>query len=119
MKLVIDIDDEIYSEIKNKGQGKWYCREMDNAIRQCTPPCEDCISRQVVFDLLEDINVETEGVGFYYEHYVEYIKNSPSVTLKEKTGHWIGDKCSNCGNERAWYGNNPKFCPDCGAKMEF
>lgn len=37
MKLIIDIDDEVYNEIKNKGQGKWYCREMDNAIRQGTP----------------------------------------------------------------------------------
>lgn len=37
MKIVIDIDDEVYNEIKNKGQGKWYCREMDNAIRQGTP----------------------------------------------------------------------------------
>lgn len=36
---------------------------------------------------------------------------------QEKKGRWIGDKCSNCGNERAWYGNNPLFCPDCGARM--
>ena len=35
-----------------------------------------------------------------------------------KTGHWIGDKCSKCGNERAWYGDNPDYCPDCGAKMQ-
>lgn len=32
-------------------------------------------------------------------------------------GEWIGDKCSVCGNERAWYGCNPPFCLDCGADM--
>ena len=37
MQIVIDIDDEVYNEIKNKRQGKWYCREMDNAIRQGKP----------------------------------------------------------------------------------
>ena len=35
-----------------------------------------------------------------------------------KQGKWMGDKCSVCGSERAWYGNNPPYCPDCGAKME-
>ena len=43
-------------------------------------PCENVISRQAVLDMLENINAETEGVGFYYEHYVEYIKNLPPVT---------------------------------------
>ena len=32
-------------------------------------------------------------------------------------GYWIGDKCSVCGEERAWYGSNPPICPDCGADM--
>ena len=46
-------------------------------------PCEDAISRQAVLDMLEDINAETEGVGFYYEHYVDYIKSLPSVKPQE------------------------------------
>ena len=33
------------------------------------------------------------------------------------TGKWVGDKCSICGTERAWYGGQPDYCPDCGAKM--
>lgn len=41
--------------------------------------CEDAISRRTVLDMLEDINAETEGVGFYYEHYVDYIKSLPPV----------------------------------------
>ena len=50
-------------------------------------PCEDTISRQAVLDMLEDINAETEGVGFYYEHYVEYIKKLPPVKPQEP--RWI------------------------------
>ena len=42
----------------------------------------DLISRQVVIDMLEDINAETEGVGFYYDHWVEYIKQVPSAEVK-------------------------------------
>ena len=51
-------------------------------------PCEDAVSREAVLDMLEDINAETEGVGFYYKHYVEYIKKLPPVTPKPKTGKW-------------------------------
>ena len=99
---------------------------------------DDLISKQVVLDMLEDINAETEGVGFYYEHYVDYIKALPPVTPKElKMGHWImqpsnkeqGErdfiwwKCSECG--QVIYSETEKdrkefhaFCGRCGAKME-
>ena len=40
-------------------------------------PCEDTISRQIVLDMLDDINAETEGVSFYFEHWQNYIKNLP------------------------------------------
>lgn len=39
-------------------------------------------------------------------------------SIKPKTGRWIGDKCSRCGNERAWYGGQPDYCPDCGKKLK-
>ena len=41
------------------------------------------MTNKVVIDMLEDINAETEGVGFYYEHYVDYIKALPSVKPQE------------------------------------
>ena len=41
------------------------------------------ISEQAVLDMLEDKNAETEGVGFYYEHYVDYIKALPPVNQQE------------------------------------
>ena len=48
----------------------------------------------------------------------ELMMYQPSADVVEpKRGEWIGDKCSVCGNERAWYGCNPPFCPDCGADM--
>ena len=93
------------------------------------------VSRQAVLDMLKDINAETEGVGFYYEHYVEYIKNLLSVTPKEKTGRWIsfgiqGEidgqivkvfACSECGAIsvfRVLNGNivNGDLCPNCGCR---
>ena len=45
----------------------------------------------------------------------QWFEHLPSA---EKTGKWIGDKCSVCGEERAWYGCNPSYCPDCGCRME-
>ena len=44
-----------------------------------------------------------------------YIETMPSPN--KPTGEWMGDKCSVCGSERAWYGNNPPYCPDCGSRM--
>ena len=98
-------------------------------------PCGDAISRQAVLDMLEDINAETEGVGFYYEHYVEYIKNLPPVTPQQKYGKWIrwyeqkeNDwcieniphcKCSECGKEYDPHSSQfIKYCNECGAKMQ-
>ena len=39
------------------------------------------------------------------------------VYVDRRKGEWFGDKCSICGAERAWYGDTPDFCPDCGADM--
>jgi hypothetical protein len=86
--------------------------------------------------MLKDINAETEGVGFYYEHYVDYIKNLPSVTPQPKVGEWlekevISDKvieewqsarCSVCDRYHTtpymYYFSHYDWCPHCGAKME-
>ncbi|MCR5727219.1 MAG: hypothetical protein K6G24_07120 [Lachnospiraceae bacterium] len=76
-------------------------------------PCEDCISRQEV------INCVTSN-EFRYK-IVEDIKTLPSVTPKEKTGHWIFDEildrhyyCSECKSMGVDYWD---YCPKCGAKM--
>jgi len=101
-----------------------YIDEVPNeALEQ--QPCDDCISRQ------EAINCVTLN-EFRYK-IVEDMKTLPSVTPKEKTGHWkpieydgyadgypVWDvwECSECGLEH----NGDKesltaFCPDCGIKM--
>ena len=55
---------------------------------------------------------------------IEEVKKT--VTPKQKMGHWLNDKCSECGNgiedlisSSEWYRNEePNFCPFCGIKME-
>lgn len=96
--------------------------------------CGNGVNRQTVLDMLEDINAETEGIGFYYEHYVDYIKSLPSVKPQEpKTVLYSGDgyadgemvydmaECPNCGYE---YEDGDKdwglsFCPNCGQKLDW
>jgi predicted RNA-binding Zn-ribbon protein involved in translation (DUF1610 family) len=65
-----------------------------------------------------------------HDLFVEMINREkvPSVTSHIKKGHWIGHgangfygKCSECGQSiqvDAWYANNMKYCPNCGAKMK-
>jgi hypothetical protein len=93
-------------------------------------PCEDAISRN---EMLK------------YQHYLhgkmsneenhklwEFIKELPSVTPKQKTGHWFYDKsienwrCSECKETPKTMGycgsanfmvEHFKFCNHCGAKM--
>ena len=50
----------------------------------------------------------------------EVLNSMPSVQPKEKTGQWISNRhtdtvlCSEC---KKCYGDESKFCPNCGAKM--
>ena len=50
----------------------------------------------------------------------EVLDNLPSVQPKQKTGQWISNRhtdtvlCSEC---KKCYGDESKFCPNCGAKM--
>lgn len=102
---------------------------LDTAINVLEKePCEDCISRQAVIDMMN------------YGILEDNIRKLPPVTPKEKTGKWIEDAnkidaqfgrhtyiCSECGKyaeyfvsgtEVWWDRIKPNFCPNCGAKME-
>jgi DNA-directed RNA polymerase subunit RPC12/RpoP len=80
-------------------------------------PCEDCISRQAVLDLIADYDLSMGQV-------VKSIHALPSVTPKQKMGHWRHYDgmlyCSKCGAEfydeiMEYTGDEvPKHCPDCG-----
>lgn len=100
-------------------------------IAECLPqeqePCEDAISRQAAIDALKNLedlqgrNVFTKN-GLYPWNVIAQL---PSVTPKQRTGHWISHydedekvgwyECGRCHTERAF---NTDYCPDCGAKME-
>lgn len=98
-----------------------------------TEPCEDAINRQAALDVIAetDITNGTEPV-FTGKQVQALLRDLPSVTPKQRTGHWIeqdgydGDvyyDCSICGN--SWttidgtpWQNGMNYCPNCGAKME-
>jgi hypothetical protein len=89
-------------------------------------PCEDCISRQFMYELgatciaTRDKNNKLIALGT--------IENLPPVTPQPKTGHWIdimvGDMpaqaCDQCNTfyPLAYTGGGHKYCPNCGIKME-
>lgn len=75
-------------------------------------PCEDCISRQAVLDLVNS--------DWKYEGLETAIGDLPPVTPQPKTGHWIPRnsfllqyECSECGCQSEKY----KYCPNCGRRM--
>lgn len=93
------------------------CIEIISAIEQ--DPCEDAIRRQAVLDLIADYDLSMGQV-------VNGIHTLPPVTPQPKTGHWIRQDntkkplygwyfCSECNSV---IGDKPKFCSNCGAKME-
>jgi len=102
---------------------------------------EDAISRQAVFESIDDCNSDgLTGIFCSYdagERFKEYIKKLPPAT-PQKMGHWISMntgkpshlkdgmstesvKCSECDE---WltasdeYACNGNYCPNCGIKME-
>ena len=88
-------------------------------------PCEDCINRQMVLDLLNE-KVE-KWMKDKTEPYILFsdIMALPPVTPQPKTGRWIHKKnalgeditvCSECGKQMRQ--GEIRFCGACGAKME-
>ena len=49
------------------------------------------------------------------------LRELPSVTPTERTGHWIdtgsGQECSECHEIQYGYDSYRKYCANCGAKM--
>lgn len=92
-------------------------------------PCEDCVSRNAVLDLVADYDLSMGQV-------VKSIHALPPVTQLPKMGHWEKDEygnihCTFCGcnalYEKIHYPDDyfgkvvrakSGFCPTCGAKMQ-
>lgn len=99
---------------------------LDDAIKTLEKePCDDCISRQAVLALPTSKTRTLSGKIVEEEVNIELIKALPSVTPKEKTGHWIPYipdydteieyyVCSECKNKCM---AETRYCYDCGAKM--
>ena len=118
--LEVKVDDAtkigrvLISDDKHRG-GLYYPDEYE-------PKGEDLISRAEAIEAMgeeppvwcdDDAEIAERS---QWRDDIEAIKSVPSADRPR--GYWIGDKCSVCGEERAWYGSNPPICPDCGAKME-
>ena len=100
---------------------------LDIAIKALEKePCEDAISRQAVLDTIDRFR----DLG--KRQLKEMVRGLPSVTPKQRTGHWIRltngrmreiYQCSECGRqieEESIEGLLPIIYPycHCGAKME-
>lgn len=83
-------------------------------------PCEDAISRQAVLALATE---ECETAIIPYKRFVKGVNALPPFNPRPKTGHWIwcggSHKCSNCEEYTCFsFKKPPRYCPNCGAKME-
>ena len=81
-------------------------------------PCEDAISRKALLKMQYRID-DSATLSTRDVVNVEDIEDAPSVTPKEKVGHWEdssnGWMCSICDRE---YSYDTNYCPNCGARME-
>ena len=93
---------------------------------------DDCISRQVVLDIIEHYNSDALGSVFIdYEHglkLVNAIKKIRPISQTRPKGHWIeskwGFECSECHKfiEGAYDDKtdgmipNSNYCPNCGSR---
>ena len=93
-------------------------------------PCEDCISREYIEPIVEELENICINGDEYILSLLSSIKNAPSVTPQPKKGHWINlentkykgmvlpfwsrYECSKCGGHGEGTFN---YCPNCGCKM--
>lgn len=123
---------------RRKEAKRWKTKAMQNNS------CEDAISRQAVLESIKNLYPDMPVMDImgarrkWLEKYAPYfecenaVEHLPSVTPKQRTGHWIlrddinGQyQCDKCGmfsglskfdvEEEGWKLSN--FCSNCGAKM--
>ena len=120
-------DDSVFKNLW--AQVKW---ERDVAIEQLEQlgyslgekirTSEDCISRKSVVEWLE--RCTDDSIEHAIDSNLDFI---PSVTPQQRVGKWINGNpiCPCCGEDKfkdldadIWADWQPKYCPNCGAKME-
>lgn len=108
--------------------------EVIKAFEQQQEPSEDCISRQVVKEMLTETWTKymPMELDINLSFVLDKISALPSVTPKPKIGKWIDDVIENedtnlpiqvCSICKTFYplsytGGGHNYCPNCGAKME-
>ena len=137
MKIVIEIDEETYNDIK---LGKIYSSYRDVpqesvvAIANGTPLQKehgDAVSRQAAINIVKDMRGLARADVL--SDAVKQLKDLPSVTPQPEVGRWIYDKnidnwkCSKCGETPktmgycgsvAFMAEHFKYCNHCGSKMQ-
>ena len=90
-------------------------------------PCEDCVSRQAVIDIVVFECGKWTGLA---KEISKQLGHLPSVTPQPKMGRWIDEgfyaeghsehayRCSECDEHYIGYMGEFKHCPNCGAKMK-
>ena len=88
---------------------------------------DDLISRQAAIDFIKDhsypVRYDRNSIeqGMTITGIEQALNEVPNIQPKQKTGQWISNRhtdtvlCSEC---KKCYGDESKFCPNCGAKME-
>lgn len=92
------------------------CRDTANLLEELEQePCEDCISRQAVWDVMQEL-WGTSG------ELLDRLMALPSVIPQQRTGRWIEErtymKCPNCHDIWHYEENQTerfKYCPNCGS----
>lgn len=96
----------------------------------CTANCpvwnnmsDDLISRQAAIDFIKDHSYPVRYDGNSIEQGMtvtgieQALNEMPSIHPKQKTGRWIDDNCSECG-QYVYHGDANNYCPNCGAFMK-
>ena len=111
-----------------------YCSEdaeaLDMAIKALEQqPCEDCISREAVLDILKDKWNMFSDANDAIQESIDTIEALSPVTPQPKIGEWVKTfepneaepfilwECSNC-HKTVIGSMKSDYCPNCGARMK-
>ena len=82
----------------------------------------DTISRQAAIDFIKAhsylVRYDRTSIeqGMTLTGIEQALNEVPTVQPEQKTGRWIDDNCSECG-QYVYHGDARNYCPNCGAKM--